>query len=221
MTGRRASRGMTLVELLVGLTLGLCVVAAAGTALAAHARDSRRLLLAARVQQDLRITADLVVRELRRAGRWRAADAVVWSADRPSSAAANPYAGLAGFEAGHPTSAGSLLYERADGGSAIAMRLHGGAVEWRIGAGAWQQLTDPALITVTRFDLLLRQQTLDLGRFCAEPCPPADPACAPTQTQREIELVLEAHATGEPDLRRALRAGVRPRADALAGACPA
>jgi type IV pilus assembly protein PilW len=218
---RHAARGLALVELMVGLALGLFVVAAAGTALAAHARDSRRLLLAARVQQDLRITADLVVRELRRAGRWRAAEAVVWSADLPASAAANPYAGLAGFEAGQPTSAGSLLYERADGGSAIAMRLQGGAVEWRIGAGVWQQLTDPALVTVTRFDLLLRQQTLDLGRFCALPCPAADPACSPTQAQREIQLVLEAHATGEPALQRTLRAGVRPRADALTGACPA
>lgn len=222
MKPQAAMRGLTLVELLVGLALGLFIVAAAATALAAHGRDSRRLLLAARVQQDLRATADLVVRELRRGGRWRDAESAVWAADLPASAGANPHVALGGLEPGAPRSDATFAYERAgETAHSLGFRLRRGAVEMRIGGGAWQQLTDPALITVTRFDLVLRRQSLDLSRFCALPCPASAPACGPAQQLRAVDVLLEAHATGDTGLRRSVQAAVRPRADAIDGACPA
>ena len=105
---REAQRGLTLVELLVGLALGLLVVASGTLLLTTHLREHRALLLEARLMQDLRTATDLVARDLRRAGHWGAAAAGVWSpAEAPR---ANPYAALA--PAGAASDAASFAYSR-------------------------------------------------------------------------------------------------------------
>ena len=60
-------RGFTLVELLVGMAVGLAVVAFALLAHAQHLRESRNLLRDARLMQDLRTTTELLARDLRHA----------------------------------------------------------------------------------------------------------------------------------------------------------
>ena len=69
---RRAARGLSLVELLVGTAIGLMVAAAAASVVSAGLRENRRVQLEARLMQDLRSTAELVARDLRRAGYWAA-----------------------------------------------------------------------------------------------------------------------------------------------------
>src|SRR6185369_348939 len=68
MTPRRHQQGLSIVELMVGLAIGLVVVAAALLALTNHLRENRSLLLEARLMQDLQTTTDLIARDLRRAG---------------------------------------------------------------------------------------------------------------------------------------------------------
>ena len=70
---------MSIVELLVGLAIGLFIVATGLTLLTGNLRENRSLLLEARLMQDLRTAADLVSRDLRRAGYWGAAVDGVWS----------------------------------------------------------------------------------------------------------------------------------------------
>ena len=55
---RRPPRGVSIVELMVGITIGLFILAAATVMLTSQLADNRRLLLEAQVQQDLRATAD-------------------------------------------------------------------------------------------------------------------------------------------------------------------
>lgn len=50
-------RGLSLIELLVGCTVGLLIAGGATKLFVEHLRDSRRLLLEARLHQDLRATA--------------------------------------------------------------------------------------------------------------------------------------------------------------------
>jgi prepilin peptidase dependent protein B len=71
---RRHQHGLSIVELMVGLALGLLVVAAALLALTHHLRENRSLLMEARLMQDLRTTSDLIARDLRRAGPLSLAD---------------------------------------------------------------------------------------------------------------------------------------------------
>ena len=55
---------------MVGVAIGLFVVAAASMLVVTQLSDNRRLTLETQVQQDLRATADIITRELRRAGHW-------------------------------------------------------------------------------------------------------------------------------------------------------
>ena len=73
-SGVRAHRGMSLVELMVGITVGLLVVAGASLLVSSQLSENRRLLLETQVQQDLRATADIIARQLRRSGHWRRAE---------------------------------------------------------------------------------------------------------------------------------------------------
>ena len=66
--GARSQRGLSLVELMVGIAVGLFVVAGAVMVVTTQLGDNRRLLLDAQLQQDLRATLDIVTREVRRAG---------------------------------------------------------------------------------------------------------------------------------------------------------
>ncbi|HET7794348.1 MAG TPA: prepilin-type N-terminal cleavage/methylation domain-containing protein [Rhizobacter sp.] len=68
MSPRHRERGLSIVELMVGLAIGLTVIAAALLALTHHLRENRGLLVEARLMQDLRTASDLIARDLRRAG---------------------------------------------------------------------------------------------------------------------------------------------------------
>ncbi len=85
-TQRRRSRGLSLIEMLVGIVVGLFLVTGALRFFADYLDDNRRLLLETRINQDLRTVADLIVRDLRRAGYWSAPNSGV-----TAPAAPNPY----------------------------------------------------------------------------------------------------------------------------------
>ncbi|NJK42625.1 MAG: hypothetical protein HC937_02780 [Aquincola sp.] len=87
LAGRRArQRGLSVVELLIGAAVGLFIVGGAIALLVNQLRDNRVLLLETRVNQDLRSAADLVARDVRRAGYWGNA-----LAGAVFPAASNPY----------------------------------------------------------------------------------------------------------------------------------
>jgi prepilin peptidase dependent protein B len=65
---RRTQQGLTLVELMVGMAIGLMLTAIALLAMSQHLRENHRLLVEARLTQDLQAMMDLVSRDLRRAG---------------------------------------------------------------------------------------------------------------------------------------------------------
>ena len=69
----RRSRGLSLVELLVGIAIGLSSSPPAATVVSRHAAREPRAAARSRLMQDLRTAADLVARDLRRAGYWGAA----------------------------------------------------------------------------------------------------------------------------------------------------
>ncbi len=64
----RNQRGLTLVELMVALAIGLLLTAVALVAMSQHLRENHRLLMEARLTQEMQAVLDLVSRELRRAG---------------------------------------------------------------------------------------------------------------------------------------------------------
>jgi uncharacterized protein YneF (UPF0154 family) len=59
---------MSIVELMVGVAIGLLIVAAATLMMSGQLSENRRLLVEAQLQQDLRAAADIMTREIRRTG---------------------------------------------------------------------------------------------------------------------------------------------------------
>ena len=224
---RGVQRGLSIVELLVGTAIALFIAATGTTLLAGHLRESRSLLLEARLMQDLRTAADVVTRDLRRAGHWGAAAQAVRTSGTAGAVAANPYLAVAPGAAA--SDAASFRYSRdatenhvVDSNEQFGFRLRAAVIEMQLGAGNWQALTDPANVTITRFDINPRVDAIDLGPLCERPCPAGSAAtCPPRQQVRSMELLLTGRLTRDAGVARSLRSHVRLRADSVVGACAA
>jgi prepilin peptidase dependent protein B len=208
--------GLSMVELMVGVAIGLFVVAGATMAVSNQLGDNRRLMLETQIQQDLRTAADMITRDVRRSGYWANAQAGVWhagavSVDANPRAALTPASGVA-TEVRFEYSRGNPLNEDA------GFRLVDNTIQMRVG-GQWQALTDSTTLRVTDFRVTLSNQNIALA--CFNDCPGGGAACLPTQTVREIEVFIDGTAVHDPSLRRNARSNVRLRNDIINGTCPA
>lgn len=220
---RRAQRGASLVELMVGVAVGLVVVAAAVTLAATQVGEHRRLQLEAQLQQDLRAAADLVTRELRRAGHWPDATLAIATAGAP--AAPNPHAAISPDAVS--TTQVDFAYARQDGATGpFGFRLDGRVLRMRLGAAGWQELTDANVVRVSSFTVTPRNGA-PIRLPCPRPCADGTTECWPTLTVREFVIDIAGEAAADPAVRRSLRTVVRPRNDLVASheagapACPA
>lgn len=225
MRSSRAVRGLSLVELMVGVAVGLMVVAGASFVAVNQLGDNRRLMLETQLQQDLRATADLVARDLRRAGYWGASETGVWQGDDPT-VTANPYVTIVPDAGDDPVSQVDFSYSRDitednlvdDDKEQYGFLLESGVVKMMVG-GVWQALTDTNVIEITRFDIAVQPQTVQ--QACFKECPGGGTACWPTQTVRRYVIVVEGEARSDPNVRRSVRESLRVRNDTTTGACPA
>jgi type IV pilus assembly protein PilW len=216
-----SQRGLSLVELMVGVAVGLFVVAGATMLVANQLGDNRRLLLETQIQQDLRAAADIVARDIRRSGYWGSAQTGVWYAGSPG-VTANPYTTLAPAVSGAAASSVAFNYSRGVENNAIdaieqsGFQLVNGVIQMRVG-GNWQPLTDDRTLRITNFQATMTASPITLS--CFLPCG-AMVNCPPTQTVREVEVVIEGRAVVDANVRRSVRSNVRLRNDLVAGACP-
>ena len=221
--GARRSRGLSMIELLVGTAIGLIIVAAGTVVVVHHARENRALVIEARLMQDLRTAADIVSRDLRRAGYWAAAASGVRS-DDGSAVVANPYAAV------RPDTAASdavrLSFSRdasendvVDSNEQFGFRLRNGAIELQLGSSNWQALTDPATLAVTAFSVEPHTEETSLAAFCAEPCAAGSLVCPPRQQVRSYAVAISGRSMLDTNVRRSLLSSVRLRNVAIVGSC--
>jgi Tfp pilus assembly protein PilW len=215
-TLRRRQTGLSMVELMVGVAIGLFVVAGATLAVSNQLGDNRRLMLETQIQQDLRAATDVIARDLRRSGYWANAQDGIWHAGAVA-VASNPYSVLT-LDSGLASRV-VFSYGRGPGiNEQAGFDMVNGAILMRAG-GQWQALTDSSTLRVTEFRVTLNSQTVALS--CFNSCPPGAPACPPTQTVREVEVFIDGTAVHDPSVRRNARSNVRLRNDIITGACPA
>jgi prepilin peptidase dependent protein B len=242
---RRRAAGLSLPELLVGLTLGLLITAAALALVALSSGEQRRLLAEARLQQDLRAAMDIVSRELRRSGQWPDAATGVWAVDPVASSAAsamlpapvmptvNPYGGflavpcnaaaaaVATPSAVPPALAPHACHVTAADDDATPSRsgfhVSRGALHAVLQGGSPQSVTDAAATTVRRFTVTSAGREVGLGDFCGQPCGDRCPGAA----LRAVVVELQATLPEDPRVQRRLQGTVRLRNDLLSGQCPA
>ena len=231
---RRRAHGLSIVELMVGVAIGLFVVAGASMLVASQLGDNRRLLLETQVQQDLRATADIVTRELRRAGHWTRSRDGVWYADT-AALRTNPYGVVSssddGSEMADGTQASTVLLAYSNTSDELAedqtvaanerrgFRLSGDTIQTQLGAGNWQALTDANTLRVTGFDVRMNKRPVPLA--CPKPCPGGGEACWPVLEVRELQVEIRGEATHDPAVQRSVRSSVRLRNDPVVGSCPA
>jgi type IV pilus assembly protein PilW len=239
------ARGLSLIEMLVAITLGLFLVATTAGFFASQIAEHRRVLLDTRVSQDLRGAVDLLVRDLRRAGQWGHAARAAATAAAPAAGLAsaplddsgNVYAGLVPA----PGSTGSRVaytYSRESPEDDVVttnerfgLRINpnSAAVDWRTSGAAlapldsdtWQALTDPALVRALALQAAGSAELLDLSDRCeAQTCAAGSTDCPPRLSRAAVVLELTLAAVAEPALRRTARVEVRPRNPVLQGRCP-
>lgn len=231
-------RGLSIVELLVGVAVGLFLVAGAASLFVANLANSRKMLVEARVNQDLRAAADLITRDLRRTGYWANAIQGTVVALAASAPPRNVYAPVT-------TNVGASTIEytyaqdtnnTVENTERFGFRLNAGAVDMKV-ANVWQTVTDPSVLTVTALTIAPTETPVDIRDSCAKLCCDAagvaaavctagqlnmttPPAC-PTTAVRQYNLTLTGRATADSAVTRTLQTRVRLRNDLLAGACPA
>ena len=221
----RRQLGMSLVELLVGITIGLFIVAAASLMVTSQLSDNRRLLLEVQVQQDLRATADVIARELRRAGGRKLAAEGVWS--ETNLASANPFSDIT--ITGTPGNTEVRFdYERGIGLQRLGFRFDSarGVIQSYVGTG-WQDLTDGNTMRVTGFTVQPPAPAIpaipDPEIPCTKACPGGGTLCWPKLEVRAYVVEIIAEARTDDRIKRSLSSVVRRRNDAYSPVqeCPA
>lgn len=238
-------RGLGLVELMVGITVGLIVAAGASMVAVNQINEHRRLMLETQIQQDLRVAADLLQQDLRRAGFRGQSEQGVWAPrtgvgtldETPALAAtANPYDNLVRKDDAVERSI-TYSYARLIGGKwgAAAPRdaeqfgfkwdKAGKVLYARVGIvngrDNWQPITDPDSVKITDFVVEVARQATDVGDFCDKACGAAPLAACPKHEVRLVNFTIVGEAKHDSHVKRTLSASERLRSDAIIGSCPA
>jgi type IV pilus assembly protein PilW len=229
--GRHRQAGLSIVELLVGVAIGLVIVAGSSVLMTGQLIENRKLLIETQLQQDLRAAADIVTRELRRAGAVQEPTALrtIWY---PGTAQVESNAMAAGLS----FSAAQVNFDYDPGltSGPYGFRLvtttspPTGVIQTRIGASGWQDLTDPKVMRVTTFTPTAVVVAPPVRLPCPKLCADGTSDCWPTYQVRELLVTIEAEALADSTVKRAITTRARVRNDlvnffdpALSRMCPA
>jgi len=212
---RRPQRGLSVVEMMVGIAVGLFVVAVATLMVGSQLGENRKLLIDTQLQQDLRATADIITRELRRAGAWTDAETGVASTVLPS-ATQNPQTTIT-----VSSSPGAVTYMYSRSGvnpNSFGFRLANGAIEAQMATtSGYQKLTDETTMVVDTFQITEQDSTAftTLPIACQKLCSDGTSNCWPTAVVRSLAFSITAHSASDTSVTRSINSTVRLRNDVL------
>jgi type IV pilus assembly protein PilW len=228
-TSKRLSFGLSIIELLIGVAMGLFILAGASAIFFSNITNARKLLLEAQINQDMRATMDLLTRDLRRSAYWGNSLAGTSASGSSSATISNPYSVV--------TSTGSTQINYAYTRDTIEnneldvtteqfgfkLNTESHAIQMYIG-GSWQTLTNTDILTIpdTGFTITPTETTIDIRAACAKICIDMvlSPSC-PRVKVRAYNIVLTGISKTDSTVSRTLRSQVRVRNDAISGSCPA
>jgi len=221
---RRRQRGVTLTELMIGITVGLIVTAGTLGLFAGQMRSNRDLLTSARLNTEVRATMDTMVRDLRRASYWGASESGTWFPGN-TLIAANPFTELTAAD-------GQVTYRydedndgELDDGEVFRLELDADAgtvaLHTLTADGSVTNtvaITDPDVTEVTEleFELVDRTGTTACLNAGAGPVAPTPPLIH----VRQVNVTLTARLRAEPAVTRTMTESVRLRNDWVEGSCP-
>lgn len=218
---RRNQRGLSVVELLVGVTIGLFVVAAAALMVSTQLSENRKLLIETQLQQDLRATVDIITRELRRTGYRN--ELSIWRDGATSSVTQNAYGAITPAN-GMGISDIQFDYRRRSGDDyGAGFKLEGYVIKSRV-SDQWETMTDEKVMRVTAFTIDL-SAPISYVLPCPALCTGGTQSCWPDVQLRTATVTLTGQSATDANVVRTLRTQVRMRNDWIhfngAEVCPA
>ncbi len=231
---RAGQRGLSIVELLVGVAIGLFIVAGATALFVNYLGNNRALVLETRVNHTLRSAADLIARDLRRTGYWRNSVSGVWRDGAPPSMT-NPYAPVA-YDADDTANVGFQYAtddnDAVDDNEQFGFRFAADALEMLDVNGDWVPVTRASTVRILADESSVQEsasRTVELWRTC--PCLEKGTCTTaqfeagvypdrPRLTLRQFTVTLVGQSATDPTVRRRLVETVRIRNDVLEGTCP-
>lgn len=210
---KRHQSGFSLIELMIGITVGLFILLGASSLMVGQISDHRRLLLETRTEQDMRIVAEQIKFDLKQISNWDEPTLGVWSEINPVPQA-NPYAEVTISESGT-----SLVYDywRISTKQTAGFKLDGSTLR-RFDGVTWNPITDPETLTVTDFQVAMKVTRRGMESLCEVPCDGAA-NCPPALEVRELTVNVKAQATHDERVKRDFDVHVRLPSDRFVGAC--
>lgn len=238
----RHQRGLSIVELLIGVAVGLFILSGALMLFGDYINNNRRLVLETRVNQDMRAAADLIARDLRRAGYWGNSTSGVVTTNNMPVAATSPYAAVnqtstSPIETTYSYSQGTEN-NTLDSAEDFGFRVNSGVLQYHQGGAGWQAITDSNTLTITNFTITPTpvQSCVRLDQYCtggssstcaaciatldANGCPTTTCATCPFIKVRSFDIGLQGTSTTDASIVRSIQETVRVRNDQLLGSCP-
>lgn len=212
---KHAQKGVSLVELMVGITVGLLILAGVSNLFADYIRSNKDLLAMTRLNQELRSATDLMARDIRRGGYWQNAINGVWYSGS-AGVIANPYATV-GTTTGITYNYALDTNDTVGATEAFGFKLDTGAL-MMLKDNAWTAVTDSNSTTITSFTITPTLRTISLD--CLNLCPGGGTACYPQMTVREFDISITGRSKNDSTITRQIRESVRVRNDQVTGACP-
>jgi prepilin peptidase dependent protein B len=218
------ARGLSIVEMLVGIAVGLFVLAGAAMVATGQITDNRRLLLETQIHQDLRTAMDVIVRDVRRSGYSFHANKLPAIGAPPS---VNGYSPAGSLDAGN-----ALLYTysavategdnrtadptlAADAPDFKGFMWDGDVIKVQLGRNNWQPLTDGEVVQITEFTANEVPITtlLPTATCGTPPCGSATGCGNARVVTRIIQLKIVGRARHDNRVERQLESAVRVRND--------
>lgn len=203
MLSRRSSqRGITLVELMVGITIGMFVVAATTLLASSQLGNNRRLITETQLQQDLRASADIITRDIRRAGSagLLATGSAIYVWTPANEAQPN---GLTPLTI-NPSSIEFQAQRTSGPAGPYGYKLESGAIKTQLADDGWQTLTDTNIVNVTQF-LITAVDEADVPIPCPKLCIDGTQDCWPVLKVRSVAVQITANAVNDPSVVRTVR----------------
>lgn len=192
---RPAQQGISLLETLIAMVLGLAVLAGVLKFMGLLTESNTTLLRVTRLEQDLRTVMDIMLQDMRRANQYpQAVSDLGLPARFIQNQPAAPLIDGQPFASGQSGSLISYVYQEADGKVISGRFSHdakAGTVLMHTGtASAPETITDPAFMQVTALRFQAEQSTVKAGAIHL--------------SVPSVEITLVGQIKGAPDIERTL-----------------
>jgi prepilin-type N-terminal cleavage/methylation domain-containing protein len=203
---RSVERGYTLIELMIGMLVGLIVLSGVIYALLISLSSSRNVLNSARLNQEISTINDLIVGEVKRAGYWPASTASA-AAPSPYQSGTETALSVVGTDCvlySYDLDGDQLIEDSERQGFKLATTAGVGVIQVRLTGtamndcsnGTWQGITDERFMDVTSFSVTENAACLSSTTGVSVACGAVSAAYV---SVRELSISMEAEVLSDRD----------------------